>query len=82
MKNKAMERKLKSKEAIDLSTFPQTIVGDYVLDDLDFEGMDLCNAETEKWIRSVGKHKQSGFVLASETNKFYQNPDFECLWLR
>lgn len=92
MHNKAMERKLQKKEATDLSGLPRTPAGDYVLLLLLLEWrgridrntfvMDFCDAKTEEWIWSIGRDNESGDILASTTAKFYQNPAFECLWLR
>jgi len=89
MLNKAIERKLKDKEAIDLSGYPRTKEGDYELGFDDhgkisdmIEGKDLCDAKTEQWIWSVGCHFKSRRVVASTTNKFYMDPNWECIWLR
>lgn len=82
MLNKAMEQKLVRGEAIDVGIYPKTWDGDLVLPpDLAIGDHDFCVAATESWIWSVGRDS-SGRVLASTTSKFYQNPGFECLWLR
>ena len=82
MLNKAMEQKLCSGEAVDVGIYPRTRDGDFILPpELAIDGYDLCDAATESWIWSVGRDS-TGRVLASTTPKFYQNPGFECLWLR
>lgn len=94
MHNKAMQRKLDAHEAIDVSKFPRTPEGDYILRPRgqtragriltreEVENMDLCDAQTEAWIWSVGVENGTGRILASVESKFYQHPDFECIWLR
>ena len=43
---------------------------------------DFCNHKTEEWIWSIGKRRSDGVILASHGSELYQNPEFECLWLR
>lgn len=82
MKNQSMQRKLEDGDAIDVSGFPRTVEGDYILPDY-AEGMDYCNRQTEEWIWSIGRSKTGmPMILASTTTKFYGHPDYECLWLR
>jgi hypothetical protein len=81
MANKAMARKLRAGEAIDLAKNQETATGDYLLNTF-VEGKDYCDSRKEFWIWSIGRHIESGFILASTTTKFYQNPKFECLFLR
>lgn len=83
MTNYTMQRKLKSNQAIDLSGCDRTPEGDYILDpSIAIDDMDLCDAKTERWIWSVGKHKTTGQIVASVESKFYQNSEYECIWLR
>ena len=82
VKNQAMKRKLLSGEAIDISEAKRTVDGQYILDGGFIEGKDYCDARTEEWIWSIGKHIESGHIYASKSTKFYQHPGFECLWLR
>jgi len=60
--NKAMERKLTSGQAIDLSRCPRK--GDFYVLPKVIDGMDYCNAQTEQWIWSIGRHNKSGEILA------------------
>src|SRR5215471_14290702 len=46
------------------------------------DGMDYCNAETEQWIWSIGRHRKTGEILASHTDELFNHRNFECLWLR
>lgn len=85
LRNRAMQRLLNAGEAIDVSSYPRKEGGAYHLEGFaeeDITGMDLCNAETERWIRSVGLHKETGHIFASHSGEFYQNPAFRCIWLR
>lgn len=80
MHNLRMEEKLKSGECIDVSGFPKE--GHlYVLPRF-VEGVDYCNAESEGWIWSIGRHRMDGTIYASHSTELYQNPDYECLFLR
>ncbi len=78
-----MEKLLNSGAALDLSIYERTHDGDIKLPvDLDIDDKDLCLAKTEEWIWSVGRNVLTDEVLASTTSKFYQDPSYECLWLR
>lgn len=80
MINKSMQRRLATKQAIDVSKCRR--LGDfYVLDEV-IDGKDYCDARKEVWIWSVGRRKSDGVILASTTTILYGNSDFECLWLR
>jgi len=81
LKNRRMAQKLRTGEAIDLSGRPLTPEGFYKLDDF-IEGVDYCDAGTEAWIWSIGISYATGELLASTSSVFYQNPLFECLWVR
>lgn len=43
---------------------------------------DLCVAETESWIWSVGERKSDGKIFASTTANFYDDEVYNCIWLR
>lgn len=83
MNNKAMERKLKSGRAKDVSPF-RTQTGRYELPPGFFEeDVDYCDAKLEAWIWSIGKERTSaGRIFASTSGEFYQAEAYECLWLR
>lgn len=81
MLNKAMARKLRRGEAVDISNCPTTKEGYYILDDF-FEDKDYCDAAKEAWIWSIGVNYATGQVLASTSSNLYQNPEFECIFLR
>lgn len=81
MTNLRMQSKLRSGDAIDVSGCERTPEGDYVLKEF-VEDKDYCNAKTEQWMWSIGRELATGRIIASESNKLYQNPAYECLWLR
>lgn len=81
MQNLAMERKLQAGECIDVGACDKTAEGDYVLTHF-FEGSDYADAKNEAWVWSIGRHKETGQIVASTSSKFYMHPDYECLWLR
>lgn len=82
LRNLRMAEKLTAGEARDVSPFDQ---GDetYLLPDGWFEeDTDYCDAAREAWIWSIGRSLKSGKVLATTSGFLYQNPDYECLFLR
>jgi hypothetical protein len=80
MRNVRMKEKLDSHEAVDVSPFPRE--GNYFVLDSYADDIDYCDAASESWVWSIGRRKRDGRILASLTADLYQNPDFECLWLR
>lgn len=78
--NYAMQEKLKRNEAIDVSGCPRE--GRYYVLDSVRDECDYCDSVSEQWIWSIGRRKSDGKTLASTAADLYQNPDFECLWLR
>lgn len=93
-----MREKLDDGRAIDVSPFPKTADGDYILPKFTDE-VDYCDAKTESWIWSIGQSEAPGYVkmpdgtermlpsgsiVASTTQKFYQaeTNGWKCLWLR
>jgi hypothetical protein len=82
MANQAMANKLIKGKALDVRTVGHEVEpGVYQLrgyvDDVDY-----CDAEKEQWIWSIGKRLSDGVILASTDARFYENPDYKCLWLR
>lgn len=81
MTNRAMQRKLYAGRAVDLSRRERTEDGSYRLETFR-RGIDYCNAETETWICSIGRHRETGLVLASHTCMYHRHPTFDCLFVR
>ena len=81
MRNQAMRRKLDKAEAVDVSKCERDGSGNYILESFT-EGVDYCDAAIEVWIWSIGKHIETGKILASPDGRFYKNPAYTCLWLR
>ncbi len=81
MLNKAMQRKLRKGEAVDVCGCTTLKEGHYILDDF-FEDTDYCDAEKEQWIWSIGVQYATGKIVASTSSNLYQNPEFECIFLR
>ena len=77
MKNKAMARKLRKNEAIDVSGFAQTDTGDYILPDF-VDNVDYCDKEREVWIGSIGENIKTKEIRASVSTIYYQNSDYKC----
>lgn len=78
--NLAMKRKIATRDAIDVSGFPRE--GEFYIIQNFQDGVDYCDLKRAEWIWSIGRRKSDGVVLASTNSRFYQNPLFECLWLR
>lgn len=66
-------------KTIDLIHAPQNSRGEYIITTF-IEGMDYIVGDRAIW--SIGKHKQTGEILAALDGRFYQNPCYECVWLR
>ncbi len=93
MRNQAMARKLKAGEAIDVEKIsmlfsaedkadPQ-VAGTWRIESAKFvDDSDYFVGSSEEWIWSIGRHKRNGSLYAALDTRFYQNPDFECVWLR
>lgn len=79
--NQVMQRKVDAGHAIDLSTRPRTEDGSYILESFVI-GQDYCNTQRQEWIWSIGQRKDSGQLLAAHDDRFYDHPDFKCVWLR
>lgn len=83
MWNARMHEGLKNGKIIDLSSCEKNPEGDYILDYFDKDrDIDYCDANKEAWIWSIGKNLKTGQILASTGGKFYQNEEYECLFLR
>ena len=46
------------------------------------EDVDYCNIDSGRWIYTIGKHKQTDLIFASHDNRFYDQSDYICLFLR
>jgi hypothetical protein len=89
MRNQAMRRKLEKGEALDVEQmlaldpappgelYRGTFRLDRFVDDCDY-----CVGSTEQWIWSIGRRLSDGAIFAALDSRFYQNPEFHCLWLR
>lgn len=82
MINKAMERAIRRKEAIDISGTPRSDSGRYYVLAKFVEGKDYCDAKQERWVWSIGRRKEDGVIHASLYADLYMNSKYECLWLR
>lgn len=51
-------------------------------DTLFVEGKDYCDALAERWIWSIGIHRETGQVWASTASNKYLSPGIVCIWLR
>jgi hypothetical protein len=79
-----MEAMIKNDIARDVSKFEKTPEGWYKLPDESYADFELCIADTEQWIKSVGKNLKTGELFASPFEKSFQSvkKGWECLWIR
>jgi hypothetical protein len=79
-----MEEKIASGECMDIAKIGEKVrPGVFRLQGFkEKDGMDYCDLSGKDWIRSIGKHKETGELLASTGTEFYGNADYECVFLR
>lgn len=85
LKNLAMQEALEKGHCLDVNTvgFPHEGFEGSVWELKEFkEGYDYCDAVGERWIWSIGKSRINGRYFAAADAQMYQNPYFECVWLR
>lgn len=82
MNNVVMEQRLRDGEALDVRKIGKEIApGKFELESF-VDDVDYCDAQTETWIWSIGKHRETGIIIASYGTEYYQNDQYQCLWLR
>jgi hypothetical protein len=82
MQNLAMQTALKEGKALDVrKEGVQVAEGIFRLKRY-IDGKDYCDALKERWIWSVGRHVFDGRIEASNDSRYYQDPNWECLFLR
>lgn len=80
--NQAMRRKLDALEALDVRALGAEVSpGVFELREF-VPDQDYCDAQNEAWIWSIGRRKVDGKIFAAVDPRYYQNSEFECLWLR
>lgn len=80
--DKEMARQIASGQAIDLSRYPRTAEGEYIMSYLPSKNNTYCDSHNKTWIWSIGQHKETKQILASTNpSRFYNKPDYECMWL-
>ncbi len=79
-----MEEKIADGECLDIATIGVRVrPGVYRLQNFnERDGMDYCDLAGKDWIRSIGRHKQTAEIIASTSTEFYENPEYDCLFLR
>lgn len=82
MQNLAMLKMLVEGEALDVRRVGvQVAEGIFRLQRFD-ENKDYCDSVKERWIWSVGKNVFDGRIEASSDTRYYNDPNWECLFLR
>jgi hypothetical protein len=77
-----MQEKLDKKECLDVREIGESIGNGLFRLHRFVPDVDYCDAQREDWIWSIGRNLDTGEILASTTTIYYQNPRYECLWLR
>jgi hypothetical protein len=80
MTTSRMTEKIRALECVDLSAAPRE--GKHYVVTAFIDDMDYCVLDKQQWIWSIGRRRSDGVILASTAGDLYQNPEFECLWLR
>jgi hypothetical protein len=82
MQNQAMEERLRAGVALSvLAEGKQVGSGLYELKRF-VENKDYCDPLHEWWIWSIGKNFLTGKIVAATDARFYDDPTWECLFLR
>jgi hypothetical protein len=82
MKNLRMREKLDLGECVDVNKIGRVDgPGVFVLTRY-VDGVDYCDAANDQWIWSIGKDVDTGEIVAATDTRFYQHPQYVCLWLR
>jgi hypothetical protein len=82
MTNLRMQEKLDLGECLDVNTIGRVdSPGVFVLAHYE-DNIDYCDAANEQWIWSIGKDTRTGEIVAATDTRFYQHPQYNCLWLR
>jgi hypothetical protein len=80
--SRSMREKVHSLEAINVRVVGVEVdPGVFRLSFFD-QTADYCDLGTGMWIWSIGRHNASGEILASVDDRFFTDPDYDCLWLR
>jgi hypothetical protein len=84
MINLRMQEMLDKGEALDVNVVgkkhPQ-IRNVWILPEV-VNGKDYCDAIDECWIWSIGRHRETGEILASRDGRYNGNRVYECVWAR
>lgn len=80
----AMLRSLLEGDTLDVRAIGESVRGKPGVFQLPgcMSGVDYADVDNAAWIHSIGRHKKTGKIHASLDARFYENPDYECLWLR
>jgi hypothetical protein len=78
-----MAERIRSGEAVNVRDIGCEIEpGLFKLTNFDDVSLDYCDADNEAWIWSIGENRKTKEILAATDARFYENPEYECLWLR
>jgi hypothetical protein len=80
--NYSMLEKLRTGQAHDVNVIGEEVEeGVWELHNF-MDDVDYCDAESEEWICSIGRAKETGVFYAATDARFVDNPDFDLVWVR
>jgi hypothetical protein len=83
MINRRMAEKLQAGEAIDVEKIGHPTDDPAVFELSNYQDdVDYCIGSREQWIWTIGREIATGRILAATDARFYEDPAYECLWLR
>ena len=82
MGNLSMWRKLIDKMALDVRAEGHEVMPGVFRLARFVEDVDYCDGLGERWVWSIGRRLEDGAIFASVGTEFYQNPEFDCIFLR
>lgn len=80
--NRVMREMLDKGECINVRAIGKEIEHGVFLLHTFIENKDYCDWKRQQWIWSIGRDKQGNAIFASYDDRYYLNPQYECLWLR
>ena len=82
MQNLAMKELLAKADCIDLAQLGQEQSDGTFLLEQSFPNFEYIHSTSERWVISIGRRLSDGKILAAFDSRFYQDPNYECVWLR
>ena len=82
MDNRSMHTALRARTALSVLTEGHQVDSSTYQLRRYVDGKDYCDPIRELWIWSIGKSMFDGRIMAATDARYYQDPSWECLFLR